>query len=62
MKTKKNYYFIIEQFGENIGHQGYFMTLDEAEKRMNSLMEMFPNCEFYIFPNNSAKEPNFLTV
>ena len=63
MKRKtKTYYFIIERFGENIGHQGYYMNLDEAEKRMNSLMEMFPRCEFYIFPNDSKKEPNFLTV
>jgi len=62
MKTKKTYYFIIEQCGENIGQQGYYMTISEAEKRMNDLRDMFTHSEFYIFPNNSPKEPNFLTV
>lgn len=59
---KKIYYYVIEQYGENIGHQGYYMTLIEAENRADELKDMFHHAEFYVYPNDSRREPNFLTI
>jgi uncharacterized protein YcgL (UPF0745 family) len=59
---KKIYYYVIEQYGENIGHQGYYMTLKEAENRADELKDMFHHAEFYVYPNDSRREPNFLTI
>jgi len=61
MKTKF-YYFVIEQRGENIGQQGYYSTKEEAQKRANELQEMFEKSNFYVYSNDSKKEPIFLTV
>ena len=60
--SSKIYYYIIERYGENIGHQGYYMTLQEAENRISELEDMFPGIEFYVYPNPSESEPEFLTV
>ena len=60
--SSKIYYYIIEQYGENIGHQGYYMTLKEAEKRISELQDMFPRPYFYVYPNTSKREPEFLTI
>ena len=61
MKTKI-YYYVIEQNGENIGHQCYYMTIKEAEDRANELRDMFYQSEYYVYPNDSKQEPIFLTV
>jgi hypothetical protein len=61
MKTT-TYYYVIERNGENIGHQGYYMTLNEAQDRANELRDMFHRSEFYVYPNDTKREPIFLTV
>jgi hypothetical protein len=60
---KKTYYHILE-YGDygNIGHQGYYLTLEEAKKRVATLEEYFPNCHYQIEPSNSKREPNNTTV
>ena len=58
----KLYFFVIEQCGENIGQMGYYDTHDEAERRCEELSEMFPHSDFYVYPNTSKREPEFLTV
>jgi hypothetical protein len=61
MKTKF-YYYVIEQRGENIGQQGYYSTKEEAQKRADELQEMFDRSNFYVYANDSKREPVFLTV
>lgn len=61
-KLNKIYYYVIEQCGEDIGHHGYYMTLKEAQKRADELQDMFGALEFYVYPNDSRREPNFLTI
>ena len=60
---KKIYYHILEysDYG-NIGHQGYYLTMKEAEKRVWDLQDMFPNSHFQIESSGSKKEPNNTTV
>lgn len=60
--SSKIYYYVIERRGENIGHLGYYMTLQEAENRILVLEDMFPGGDFYVYPNPSKSEPEFLTV
>lgn len=63
MKKQRTFFHVIENSGYGrIGWQGCFETQPEAQKRVDSLQDMFPNCEFYIEATNSNKEPNFITV
>lgn len=59
----KTYYHILE-YGDygSVGHQGYYLTLDEAKKRVSELEEFFPNVSFQIEVSHSKKEPNNVTV
>ena len=63
MKTRKLYYHVIENSGYGrIGWQGCYDTQLEAQKRVDSLREMFPQYEFYLETTTSKKEPNFITI
>ena len=55
-------YWVIEKSGENIGQQGFFPALAEAQARCHQLEEMFQWSEFYIVSGPSDHEPEFLTV
>ena len=63
MKSKKLYYHILEYSDyENIGHQGYYLTIEDAKKQCNKLTEYFPNSYFQIESSNSKKEPVNVTI
>jgi hypothetical protein len=59
----KMYYHIIE-YGQydNIGYQGYYDTIEEAQKQVEKLSDFFPNQTFQIFPDKSRKEPPITTM
>jgi hypothetical protein len=63
MKKRKIYYHVLEEghYG-NVGHQGYYDTLEEAEKEIKRLNGYFPNNFFYVFTSNSYKEPEVVTI
>lgn len=62
MKGKKMYYHVLEDGGYgNIGHQGYYNTPEEAQKRADELADMFPRSEFYIEASDSEDEPYSVT-
>jgi hypothetical protein len=59
----KTYYHVIEDCGSgDIGSQGYYTTLAEAEAEVSRLSDYFPRHHFYVFPSNSKKEPEFITL
>jgi hypothetical protein len=59
----KTYYHVIEDCGSgNIGSQGYYTTLAEAEAEVSRLSDYFPRHHFYVFPSNSKREPEFITL
>lgn len=66
MKTtrkQKTYFHIIEECGYyKKGWQGYYDTLEEAEERMKTLMDYFPNNDYWILQDSSKKEPNIITI
>jgi len=59
----KMYYHILE-YGDygNIGYQGYYDTLEEAQKQVKKLSDFFPNQTFQIFADKSRKEPPITTM
>ena len=59
----KMYYHILE-YGDygNIGYQGYYDTLEEAQKQVKKLSDYFPNQTFEIFADKSRKEPPITTM
>jgi hypothetical protein len=62
-KEMKTYYHVIEDCGNgNIGSQGYYTTLTEAEAEVSRLSDYFPRHNFYVFPSNSKKEPVIVTI
>jgi hypothetical protein len=64
-KTKKTrmYYHILEHCGYGkIGHQGYELTLAEAEAQVKKLSDFFPKSYFEIFADTSKKEPPITTI
>ena len=63
MKGKKMYYHVLEDGGfGRIGHQGYYDTPEEAQKRVDTLSDMFPRSEFYIEAYPTTKEPVTVTM
>jgi hypothetical protein len=57
------YYHVLEDSGYgNVGHQGYYDTLQEAEKQVDKLTEFFPNNFFYVLTSNSKREPEIVTI
>jgi len=63
MKGKKMYYHVLEDGGfGRIGHQGYYNTPEEAQKRVDTLSDMFPRSEFYIEAYPTTKEPVTVTM
>ena len=56
------YYHVLEDVGGEIGHQGYYHTEEEAQKRANELADMFPRSFFYVEASNSEAEPNNVTL
>jgi hypothetical protein len=57
------YYHVLEDGGYGrIGHQGYYNTPEEAQKRVDTLSDMFPRSEFYIEAYPSTKEPVTVTM
>ena len=59
----KMYYHILE-YGDygNIGYQGYYDTIEEAQKQVEKLSDYFPNQTFQIFADKSRKEPPITTM
>jgi hypothetical protein len=59
----KMYYHVLEDGGYGrIGHHSYFNTQEEAEKRADTLSDMFPESEFYVEAYPSKKEPVKVTM
>lgn len=57
------YYHVLEDGGYgNIGHQGYYNTQEEAQKRADTLSDMFPKSYFYVEAYPSKKEPVTVTM
>lgn len=62
MSNKKVYYHVIEQFSAyEIGSQGWFLTLKEAQADVNRLKELF-NSDFYVWESYSDEEPEICTL
>jgi hypothetical protein len=63
MKGKKMYFHVLEDGGYGrIGHQGYYNTPEEAQKRADELSDMFPKSEFYVEAYPTKKEPVTVTM
>jgi hypothetical protein len=62
-RSSKMYYHILE-YGDygNIGYQGFYDTIEEAEKEASRLKDFFTRMDFQIFPSNSRKEPPITTM
>jgi hypothetical protein len=59
----KMYYHVLEDGGYGrIGHQGYYDTPEEAQKRADTLSDMFPRSSFYVEAYPSKKEPVTVTM
>lgn len=60
---KKIYYHILE-YGDygNIGYQGYYLTIEEAQKEVNRLSSYFPDSSYQIWQDTSKKEPQITTT
>jgi hypothetical protein len=57
------YYHVLEDGGYGrIGHQGYYNTQEEAQKRANTLSDMFPKSDFYVEAYPSKREPVTVTM
>jgi hypothetical protein len=61
-ETARTYWHIIEDVDGEKGHQGVYNTKEEAEKRADSLQDMFPRSFFYVEASNSRKEPVDITL
>jgi hypothetical protein len=61
--TGKMYYHVLE-YGDygNIGYQGVFNTLEEAQKEADRLKDFFPEMDFKVFTSQSRKEPPITTM
>lgn len=58
----KMYYHVIEDCGYgNIGSQGCFKTLEEAQKQATRLQDFFPNNFYHVHMSKSKREPEFIT-
>jgi hypothetical protein len=63
MKKQKIYYHIIEDGGYGkIGTHGFFNSEEEANLKVNSLKNMFPDCFFWVFTSTSRREPEIVTL
>ena len=59
----KLYYHILEHHGYgNIGYQGYYNTLEEAQRNLEILRAFFPNLHYTIWQDTSKKEPPIVTL
>ena len=60
---KKLYYHILEygSYGE-IGYQGYYLTLDEAQNEALRLQGYFPDSAFVVEVSDSKYEPTNVTI
>lgn len=59
----KTYYHILEHssYGD-IGHQGYYEDMKEAESEVKRLSDYFPNSYFEIFASDTTNEPPITTI
>ena len=58
----KMYYHVLEDMGYGeIGHEGVFVTEEEAQDRANNLSRTFPDSSFYVEASTSRKEPYNVT-
>ena len=59
----KMYFHVLEDAGYGeIGHKGAYDTEEEAQNRVNSLYDMFPDSTFYIEVSDSDDEPYSVTM
>jgi hypothetical protein len=59
----KYYYHVIEEGHYNdIGSHGYYDTIEEAKVEADRLADFFPELNFYVYPSNSNREPEFCTI
>jgi hypothetical protein len=61
-EAARTYWHVIEDVDGEKGWQGFYNTKEEAEKRANSLQDMFPRSFFYVEASNSEKEPVDITL
>jgi hypothetical protein len=61
-EATRTYWHVIEDVDGEKGHQGVYNTKEEAEKRADSLQDMFPRSFFYVEASNSRKEPVDITL
>jgi hypothetical protein len=61
-EAAKTYWHVIEDVDQEKGHQGVYDTKEEAEKRADSLQDMFPRSFFYVEASNSEAEPVDITL
>jgi hypothetical protein len=61
-EATRTYWHVIEDVDGEKGHQGVYNTKEEAEKRADSLQDMFPRSFFYVEASNSKKEPVDITL
>jgi hypothetical protein len=61
-EAAKTYWHVIEDVDQEKGHQGVYDTKEEAEKRADSLQDMFPRSFFYVEASSSEAEPVDITL
>jgi hypothetical protein len=61
-EAARTYWHVIEDVDQEKGWQGFYNTKEEAEKRADSLQDMFPRSFFYVEASNSEKEPVDITL
>ncbi len=61
--AKRTYYHVLEygSYG-SIGWQGYYDTMEEAQKEANRLQGFFPDLTFEVWVSNSKREPEIVTI
>ena len=61
-EAARTYWHVIEDVDGEKGWQDVYNTKEEAEKRADSLQDMFPNSFFYVEASNSRKQPVDITL
>lgn len=57
-----SYYHIIEENYDLIGWHGYCESVQEAEKEICRLQDLFEDVYFYVWQSNDSCEPSITTV
>jgi hypothetical protein len=62
-KKTRLFFHVLEHhdYGD-VGHQGYYYTIAEAQKEADRLKSLFPHLDYTIWQDTSRAEPPIVTL